>query len=131
MPRPDNVTDKDMARWEAEQQEYEQEHGSPPLSLLNQIVPQGFSPPSHKEVWCAGCWLSRELKKLGATDQEIEEMGFANGQHLLFSTDVWQTSSKSLEDFKRGEWDKPGAELAEKLAMEHLPRIIDNSRSRN
>jgi len=129
MPKPDNVTDEDMARWEAEQKEHEQENG-PMLSLFDQIVP-GFSPPSPKEVWCAGCWLNRELDRLGATDKEIEEMGFANVQRLVFSTDVWRTSLKSLEDFKRGEWDKPGAELAEKLASEHLPRIIEDWRRRN
>lgn len=122
MPRPPEVTQEDTDRWEANRLSHEKSEPTPDTTLLERLT--GFRPPNPAEVWHSGCWLGEKLKEVGASEQEIKELCTTQGQKSLFSKDVWQTAQENLDDFNRGEWDKPGRELADRLNEEFMPAII-------
>jgi len=47
-------------------------------------VPDFLRSPKLEVVWCTGCWLNVVLGEMGATKQQIHEIGFAHGQRCLF-----------------------------------------------
>ena len=130
MPRPPEITQEDIDRWDSYLLEYEK--SNPPVSGSTTALEEltGFHPPDPMEVWYSGSWLDEKLKEAGANKQEVDEVNFSSGQKTLFSKDAWQTAQESLDDFHRGEWDKPGPELAKRLNDEFLPAIMAGMNNR-
>jgi len=86
-------------------------------------VPDFMKSPGDRfeDVWCAGCWLNDELKKSGATKDEIHNISFAHGQRSLFgNTYKWAVAYLNEFESKGSIEDKPGEELANKINGIHL-----------
>lgn len=125
MPIPETVTEEDVCRWESffERDKESFENISEDDFCLSKLF-KGFTQCSKKEVYISGHWLSEELKKLGADEQTAGECCFANGQKTAFSEDAWETAKQSLEDYKSGNWDRPGPGLADQLNQIYVPRLM-------
>ncbi|MCK9459551.1 MAG: hypothetical protein M0R80_07925 [Proteobacteria bacterium] len=70
-----------------------------------------------KEIFFAGNWLGEELESLGAASEMIEKLCFVHGQRS-FLGDPWGSAAKVIADYKNGQVEEPGEELAEKITME-------------
>ena len=109
MPRPDEVTQEMIDRWEEGLKE-----------LPPDIPPEIMRMPKIKETCYAGNWLGDKLRKAGAGEDDIESICFAAGQKMLFS-DPWDVAQEELRVFESGEEnDTPGPVLAERLCLEYL-----------
>lgn len=73
------------------------------------------------EVWVAGCWLSKKLEELGATKEQVEDIGFVHGQRC-FLGNAYRHAAALANEFAANQEvaDKPGFELAMKLNREHF-----------
>ena len=74
-----------------------------------------------EEVWCCGCWLNEQLKKSGATKEEIHNIGICHGQRSLFGN-TYEWAVKYLNEFEENKVikDKPGIELADEINKEYI-----------
>lgn len=69
----------------------------------------------------SGDWLKAELLKLGCDDPLANNICFATGQRQAMMNpgeDLMVPCRSALERYGRGEWDTPGAELADRLFTE-------------
>ena len=95
------------------------------ISLLRaeKEAPDFMKAPGNRfeEVWCAGCWLNDELKKAGATKNQVSNISFAHGQRSLFG-DTYKWAVAYLNEFKnKGKIeDEPGEKLANKINDVHM-----------
>lgn len=111
MPRPITITADDLTRWDANFRYL--------LTTKEGMGMEIFSKQPLLEVWYAGLWLGEQLKTLGASEQEVEDVCFATGQRQAFRPDPWVYSLEAVEKFKKGISDKPGPDLAEQLFKEY------------
>jgi hypothetical protein len=74
-------------------------------------------------LWNAGCFLNEKLKEMGATKQEIQNIGFVHGQKS-FLKDPYEEGIKLLNEYSAAGRieDKPGLELGKKLYKEYLKK---------
>ena len=87
-----------------------------------------------EQVTKAGDWLYEQLRAAGASRELSTDICFATGQRQAMldpGEDPWAVAREALERYKRGEWDRPGDELADRLLKEKfgdpmdLPRMLD------
>lgn len=99
----DNREELDKGRLECE---------SPDVQMFNRIMPE-----LSQRIWDSGCWLTEQLKALGASDEDIAEAQFATGQ-LATLGNPWRSVVAFVNGYEEhGEAPvKPGAALA--LAIE-------------
>jgi 1,6-anhydro-N-acetylmuramate kinase len=75
-----------------------------------------------KSVWYAGCFLSAMLKKHGATQQEVSDIGFCHGQRCFHTQERghYEWAVTYLNEYMANHTvaDKPGVELADNLLRE-------------
>jgi len=118
--RPANVTDDDLREWEEDRQDH----------LKDEERNGGFSAfiPIPPEVWYAGCWLSRELKAADCPEQLRDDITAACGQRQAYAEDAWQAAVDALENYKKGVWETPGPELAQRLVHEKYGNPPDGKR---
>ena len=109
MNRPVDVTEEDIKQWEVERQAFIRNEANE--SILRE-------PPA--EIWYAGNWLLRQLEALNCTKELADEIAFAAGQRQAYAKDYWQTVIEVVENYKKGQWESPGAGLAEKLIKERF-----------
>ncbi len=84
------------------------------IQMFNRV-----SPELSKRIWNTGGWLGHELRRLGATDNEVDEIQFAMGQRA-FGGDAWQAAVDYVNEFsKTGTTEETGGlELADKINNE-------------
>lgn len=77
------------------------------------------------KIWCAGSFLTRKLREHGATDQQVQEIGFCHGQRS-FGGDTLKAAVDYLNEFCQNNQieDKPGAELGERLLRDQMPELF-------
>lgn len=72
-------------------------------------------------IWNAGCWLSRTLRKDGASDEESSSICFAHGQRCFGRDPIDAALALANEYAETGDTkDKPGPILGEEIAREVL-----------
>ena len=82
--------------------------------------------PDPFEVFVAGEWLWRELGEAGERDDDIrEQISFANGQKIAADADadVWGVTLHTMAEWRRGRWDRPGIELADRLFQNQMREL--------
>jgi hypothetical protein len=90
MPRPDSVTEKDIAEW------------SDNIDNDEQIPKYLLKEPLIREVCFAGLWMCEELEKLGCPEYLIVRIQEAAGR-LSFGRDPWEVSKTLLDTYKANE----------------------------
>jgi len=137
MPIPDTVTQEDLARWEKEYQNSAEKNDKEADRLMNtckKVMPI-FPMVDEREVYYSGCWLGGELHDLGASEEEVSEIGQTHGQRCFFAkvmkTDCWDLAKLSIKEFESGDWTKPGEKLAAELCEQYLIPYLAGLRSRN
>jgi len=104
---------------------YVKEHRKELIESLQacEEAPDFFKTPGNKfeEVWCSGCWMNNCLYDAGATEKEVQDIGFAHGQRTLFG-DPYKWAVAYLNEFEenREVKDKPGIALADEINGIHL-----------
>jgi hypothetical protein len=75
------------------------------------------------ELWKAGCWLTAMLRKAGADEKEVFDIGFVHGQRSAFG-DAWRWAVVYANQYAANKsiQDKPGIELADKINEEFFGR---------
>jgi hypothetical protein len=90
MPRPDFVTNEDIARWS------ENIDNDPRLSpaLKEQAI--------IREICYAGLWLTEELEKLKCPEEMIVRIQYTAGK-LSYGRDIWEVHQMILDGYKLNE----------------------------
>lgn len=116
--RPDDITEYEISEWEKQFDAIPQVQLSAVHSAFAGIM-QKFDPnwkeSDPKERFLSGQWLERELHKLLAPENDVDEVCQAVGQMHVHYADPWDASREMLANYQKGEWDRPGEELAIKL----------------
>jgi hypothetical protein len=88
MPRPNNITQEDIARWD---------------KIINEELPETIANNVFfKEVCYAGQWLGEQLKLLGCHDDYAIRIVYTAGK-LSYGRDTWEISSMLLNSYERNE----------------------------
>lgn len=92
--------------------------------LKSKDIPDFLRSPRTELLWMAGCWLNTVLYQMGASDQQVHDIGFAAGQRSVFQCPV-AVAVAYANEFEETSTvkDKPGIEFADELNREHI-RII-------
>jgi hypothetical protein len=87
----------------------------------NRDIPDFLRSPRMELVWMSGCWLNTVLKEMGASEKEVHDIGFAQGQRSLFQ-DPLEVAIEYANEFEanRAVKDKPGIEFADELNDRYL-----------
>lgn len=110
--RPAEVTDEMIAEWNKALDEYEAQEAAAGRRRLRAIPPT---------VWHCGEWLHSKLIAEGCDPKTASLIGQANGQRMAMyhTTDErWAATVRTLENWRKGEMDHPGPELARRLIRE-------------
>lgn len=75
---------------------------------------------SFSEGFIACCYLADKLRELNCPSDLVDRICFAAGQRQTLADDPWEAPLNALENYKRGVWEEPGAELSEKLIREEF-----------
>lgn len=122
MNPPDFISEEQLAVWE-ESRPQDNPKLDPGAVLM--LATMGLQPKSdefHKQMYYAGCWLGGVVADDGA-DENVESMVCqAFGQKAFFSDDPWKVAQECLDQYRTGNWDRPGLELADRLCKENLKR---------
>ena len=94
MPRPESITEADIARWDAQWEEDDQVP-----ALMKSPVLAGTM---KERAYYPGVWLGEQLRELGANDDEVQEICFALGQRNFVAKDPWLGAVQALEDYTNG-----------------------------
>lgn len=106
---PESVTKDDLARWFETLKEFVADQKNRHLVWAVEGE-KGF------ERWAAGEWLGERLIALGASEEEMHSVCFANGQRMAGACRyVWATTEETLRQWIGGQSDVPGPELAETI----------------
>ena len=87
MPRPEFVTDKDIARWS--------HNIDNDVNLPKELIES----PIIREVCYAGLWLREELDELNCPDSIALRIQYTAGQ-ISFGRDVWSVHQDIIEKYK-------------------------------
>jgi hypothetical protein len=90
MSRPNDVTEEDIARWDAAIDKDE--------AVPNQIKSSSF----YRELLRAGMWLKESLQHLGCTEDLIARILFTAGTYS-FGRDFWEAHLEILNAYKNNE----------------------------
>jgi len=84
MPKPESITESDIARWERKFQERDtKEMEEKSASFILKIMPS-FPIPDKREVFYSGHWLGEQIHNIGGTEEELESVCGAFGQKCFF-----------------------------------------------
>jgi hypothetical protein len=86
MPRPEIVTNEDIARWS---EEIDNDKNLSPTLAQNPII---------REVCYAGLWLAEELEKLQCPEEIMTRIRFTAGS-LSYGRDIWEIHQMILDKF--------------------------------
>jgi hypothetical protein len=91
MPRPEFVTNEDIARWS--------------LNIDNDPrVPKFMADmPLIREMMYAGLWMAEELDKLGCSHELIVRLQFSTGALCYGKPDPWEVHQEVLEAYKNND----------------------------
>lgn len=117
MPRPE-MTEEYFADLEMKAKFF---HEDPPEDIVARLSEIPYFRQKYNEIFMSGIWLGDELKKLGASETQIEQICFAYGQRCFGSSDVWETAKEQVQKFREGQADIPGLKLAEEI-LKDFPR---------
>ena len=109
--RPDDISAEELKKWTTAFSKW---------IATEEDLPRIDTPEANSyflEMFIAGEWLGRELAKLTADEQLIEDQQRVAGQRTFMDT-IWAATKKVLVNFKSGIREKPGAELASKIMVE-------------
>lgn len=86
-------------------------------------IPAFARGPLMEEVWRSGCWLGTMLRKEGASEEDVQRIGFAHGQRS-FAGDPYGWAVKYLNEYvgTRSINDQPGEDLAAEINEEVFGR---------
>lgn len=103
----DSITDEDHQRWSENLETFIQ-NGHEDAEVFR----DGFM----QQLWNAGEWLGEQIGGAGGTQKDQMEVCFAAGQTFFGCDDPWPLAVEALRKYVAGTPDKPGLELARKLA---------------
>jgi len=109
MPRPEGISQEELVLWHKNYEET--------LKELEQERPTFLSRPP-PEVHYAGCWLKTKLLQLNCPVDLADRILHSVGQRQCFANDPWEPALRALENYKKGNWEEPGMELAKKIFLE-------------
>ncbi len=121
--RPNEVTQEMIDGWERGRLEYEREQAAAGNHTIRPIPPV---------VWHCGEWLHSKLMAEGCDPKLASLVGQANGQRMaMYKTDRdrWAATVRTLENWRKGEVDHPGPELAKRLIIEKYGSADKNALS--
>jgi hypothetical protein len=97
MPRPQHLDAEQLAKWEAELTQTE-ENPPPGMELIykNPLVRGKIH-----EIGLVGMWLKSELQTAGVDQEKIDKFIYAFGQKCFMAPDIWDLAVKTLDLFKK------------------------------
>lgn len=104
MPRPEFITDDDIARWS----ENIDNDDNLPKELLSSLV--------IREVCYAGLWLGEELEKADCPESVITQIQYTAGK-ISFGRDIWEVHQNILEQYVAGSLVFEDEETTENIKM--------------
>ena len=90
MPRPENVTNEDIARWS---ETIEDDPLIPPSLASTAII---------REVLYAGQWLADRLNEINCPDHLVGRMMYTAGKVSFGRKDPWEVHQEILKQFTEG-----------------------------
>jgi len=90
MPRPDFITEEDIARW------------SYNIDNDDNLPKEFVNSPLIREVCYAGLWLSEELDKADCPESIVTRIQYTAGK-IAFGRDIWDVHQGILAKYKTGE----------------------------
>ena len=106
MPIPTTVTQEDQDRWTASWNLFwssgaAQEKGVPEWLRWDDEEKTSDTRSMHR-IWWPGEWLAEGLRRLNASDDEVQEILFCAGRRQAMSPDPWVAVTQAFEDYERG-----------------------------
>lgn len=108
--RPDDLQDFELAKWSADFEEWVENDASDQMEGAKDFF---------LEVYIAGEWLTRELNNLTDDTKLIASQCAVAGQRTFLNS-PWEAVKKVLSNFKSGNIELPGMELADRIIQENV-----------
>ena len=87
-------------------------------------IPDFLRSPRTELLWMSGCWLNTVLGEMGATDKEIFDIGFCQGQQSVFRDPIKVAVEYANEyETNKKVKDQPGLNFADELNNRHIKVI--------